>query len=79
VRFDTSTEFDSYERKRVKTAGHHENGVALLAEAVRMELEGIVAKRADSTYTAGRSRQWLKIKTRAGIKRERGRLAHLRR
>ena len=66
-------------RKRVKLAGHHENGVALLAKAVKLELEGIVAKRADSTYTAGRSRQWLKIKTRAGIERERGRVAHLRR
>ena len=65
-------------KRTMKPAGHVENGVALLAKAVKLELEGIVAKRADSIYTAGRSRQWLKIKTRAGQEREAIRLRHLR-
>ena len=29
----------------------------------RLGLEGIVSKRADSAYKAGRSKMWLKIKT----------------
>ncbi|MET7000671.1 DNA ligase D [Chitinophaga defluvii] len=38
-------------------------GTAFLAEAKRLGLEGIMAKRADSTYVPGdRSRSWLKIK-----------------
>jgi ATP-dependent DNA ligase len=48
-----------------------------IAPRLKLELEGIVAKRADSTYTAGRSSQWLKIKTRAGRAREAIRLRHL--
>ena len=66
-------------RKRVTPAGHVENGMALLAKAVKLELEGVVAKRAESIYTAGRSRQWLKIMTRAGREREAIRLRHLKR
>jgi ATP-dependent DNA ligase len=30
-----------------------------------MELEGIVAKRRDSRYRSGRSREWLKVKNTA--------------
>ncbi|MBV8083099.1 MAG: non-homologous end-joining DNA ligase [Candidatus Eremiobacteraeota bacterium] len=38
-------------------------GKRLFAEARRQTLEGIVAKRRDSTYQERRSRDWLKIKT----------------
>lgn len=38
------------------------DGVGLFAEARKRGLEGIIAKRADSPYEAGRSRQWLKFK-----------------
>src|ERR1700712_3438095 len=34
----------------------------LLAEARRLQLEGIIVKRADATYRAGRRPSWLKIK-----------------
>jgi bifunctional non-homologous end joining protein LigD len=37
-------------------------GEALLAQVVARGLEGVVAKRADSTYRPTRSRDWLKIK-----------------
>ena len=39
-----------------------DRGQALLKAAEEQGLEGIVAKRLDSTYQAGRSRDWLKIK-----------------
>jgi bifunctional non-homologous end joining protein LigD len=39
-----------------------EAGPAVLAAASEARLEGIVAKRAESAYTAGRSEAWLKIK-----------------
>jgi len=39
-----------------------DEGEAFLAEAAERRLEGIVAKKVDSPYTAGRSRNWLKIK-----------------
>lgn len=37
-------------------------GEAFLQQVARMHLEGIVAKRADAPYRAGRSSNWLKIK-----------------
>ncbi len=37
-------------------------GEALYEQVVQLGLEGIVAKRADSTYRAGRSADWLKIR-----------------
>ena len=40
-------------------AGH---GAAFHAEACRLGLEGVVSKRADSTYAGRRSRSWLKSK-----------------
>jgi bifunctional non-homologous end joining protein LigD len=39
-----------------------EDGEGLFAAAVEQGFEGIMAKRADSAYAAGRSRAWLKIK-----------------
>jgi len=42
-----------------------EIGRDLFAAACRMGLEGIVSKRRDGPYQAGRSKHWLKIKNRA--------------
>jgi bifunctional non-homologous end joining protein LigD len=48
----------------VRLSEHFEAGGAELLDAVRAnDLEGIVAKRAASPYAAGRSADWLKIKT----------------
>ncbi len=41
-----------------------EDGEALYREAERLELEGIVAKKAASPYKAGRSSAWLKVRSR---------------
>ncbi|WP_334163933.1 non-homologous end-joining DNA ligase [Phenylobacterium sp.] len=41
-----------------------QSGPALLEAACRMELEGIVSKRRDSRYTAGRGDTWVKSKCR---------------
>jgi bifunctional non-homologous end joining protein LigD len=41
-------------------------GQQLFAELEKRKLEGMVAKRADSSYVSGRTRDWLKIKTSAG-------------
>jgi bifunctional non-homologous end joining protein LigD len=38
------------------------DGEALFEDACRRGLEGLIAKRADSTYVHGRSREWLKFK-----------------
>jgi len=38
------------------------HGEALFAKAAELDLEGIVAKRADSPYRAGRQPTWAKIK-----------------
>jgi len=37
-------------------------GELMFREVTKLGLEGIIAKKADSTYTAGRSANWLKIK-----------------
>jgi bifunctional non-homologous end joining protein LigD len=44
--------------------GEHvpERGEAFFAAACQQRLEGVVAKKADSPYVGGRSRDWLKIK-----------------
>jgi bifunctional non-homologous end joining protein LigD len=42
------------------------DGERLLVELEKKELEGMVAKRADSLYVGGRTLAWLKIKTLAG-------------
>lgn len=41
-----------------------QSGAALLAAACRMDLEGIVSKRRDSRYVAGRGETWVKSKCR---------------
>ncbi len=41
-----------------------ERGEDLFAKACELDLEGIVAKRMDSPYTAGRVETWRKIKNR---------------
>ncbi len=48
----------------IKYCDHvEEDGVALFAQATKMKLEGIIAKRMDSKYYPGRrSKEWLKIK-----------------
>ena len=51
-------------RERIRCAGYQENAAALLAEARRLEIEGIVAKRVNSVYTAGRSQDWRTISIR---------------
>jgi bifunctional non-homologous end joining protein LigD len=43
-----------------------ENGERLFLEAGRLELEGIIAKKADSPYRPGRTPNWVKIKTAHG-------------
>ncbi len=48
----------------VRLSEAFEDGEALLAAAEEQGLEGIIAKRGDSLYTAGRrTRSWLKVKT----------------
>jgi len=44
----------------------HAAADAVLSSACRMELEGIISKRADAPYTAGRSMNWTKAKCRTG-------------
>lgn len=41
-------------------------GERFFAEVERIGLEGMVAKKIDSVYVSGRSREWLKIKTEVG-------------
>jgi bifunctional non-homologous end joining protein LigD len=43
-----------------------EQGIRLYEAAASLGLEGIVAKRTDAPYKAGRSSDWLKIRTPAG-------------
>ena len=50
-------------RSPVQFSDHIEgDGEALFAQASRLGLEGIVAKRADGRYVQGRSQSWLKVK-----------------
>jgi bifunctional non-homologous end joining protein LigD len=41
-------------------------GEQLFAALSNLGLEGMIAKKADSPYVGGRTRDWLKMKTRAG-------------
>ena len=41
-------------------------GERFFAEVERIGLEGMVAKKVNSVYASGRSRDWLKIKTGIG-------------
>jgi bifunctional non-homologous end joining protein LigD len=53
--------------KRVCYCQHiGEGGERLFAEAERLHLEGIIAKKADSPYRRGRTPNWIKIKTQWG-------------
>ena len=50
--------------RTVRLSESFDDGEALLAAAKAQQLEGIIAKRLDSRYAAGRrTRDWLKIKT----------------
>ncbi|HWE46182.1 MAG TPA: DNA ligase D [Caulobacteraceae bacterium] len=52
---------------RLRYVDHFETGGdAVLKSACRMDLEGIVSKRLDSTYRSGRSDDWVKAKCRGG-------------
>jgi DNA ligase D-like protein (predicted ligase) len=44
------------------TAHRNEDGAAFFKEACAAGWEGLIAKREDSTYTSGRSKDWLKFK-----------------
>jgi DNA ligase D-like protein (predicted ligase) len=57
LRFDDPIRFNPHRR------GEH--GEELFREACRKGLEGVIAKRADSPYRGGRSRDWLKLKCHA--------------
>jgi DNA ligase D-like protein (predicted ligase) len=52
---------------RLRFSAHrNERGKALLKDACRRGWEGLIAKRADSSYQHGRSSDWLKFKCSAG-------------
>ena len=60
--------------RRIRYTRHlNDDWSELWKMAVGLELEGIVAKDAQSIYRAGRSTRWLKIKTPIGTERERQR------
>ncbi len=48
------------------TTHRNGSGEAMFEEACRKGWEGVIAKRADSPYTASRSRDWLKLKCEQG-------------
>ncbi len=50
--------------KSVVITDTFDDGDALFEAAAQQGLEGVMAKRADSRYDQGRSRQWLKVKVR---------------
>jgi bifunctional non-homologous end joining protein LigD len=60
--------------RRIRYAAHVNDDCSDLWQlANAMDLEGIVAKRGDSFYSAGRSDYWQKVKTMVGAERERER------
>jgi bifunctional non-homologous end joining protein LigD len=60
--------------RRIRYARHMAGSSRELWQmANELALEGIVAKDAQSIYTAGRTTRWLKIKTAVGTERERSR------
>ena len=64
---------------RIKFASHIEHeGETFYDQVSQLGLEGVVCKRASSLYVAGPSRDWLKIKTAAGMQVDDERLRHLR-
>jgi hypothetical protein len=64
---------------RIKFASHIEHeGEAFYDQLSQLALEGIVCKCANSPYVAGRSHDWIKGKTAAGMQVADERLRHLR-
>ena len=64
---------------RIRYLQHvEEQGEALYRAIAEAELEGIVAKKADAPYRAGRTRTWLKVKTPRFKTIEAKRLEHIR-
>jgi len=60
--------------RRVRYARHiNDSSAEIWQLAIRMELEGVVAKDGSSIYTAGRTTRWQKIKTDVGVEREKAR------
>ncbi|CAL1690334.1 Multifunctional non-homologous end joining protein LigD [Brevundimonas subvibrioides] len=54
-------------RDRIRYVDHFAStGQAVLESACRMDLEGVISKKLDAPYTAGRSSTWLKSKCRGG-------------
>ena len=51
-----------------------EDGKQFFVRIEKLGLEGIVAKRADSLYVGGRTKDWLKVKTRSGTEAMRKRI-----
>jgi bifunctional non-homologous end joining protein LigD len=47
----------------IRYSEHFDNAASLLQACSRMKLEGVVSKRADSSYTSGPSKDWIKVKT----------------
>jgi bifunctional non-homologous end joining protein LigD len=56
---------DSQRIRYVQHVG--ENGVRLFQAAAELGVEGIIGKRADSLYGRGRTSDWVKIRTPAGM------------
>ena len=56
---------------RVRVVAHYPDGVQLFQSVTAHGLEGVVCKRLDSAYFAGRSKDWLKV--RASTAREQSR------
>jgi bifunctional non-homologous end joining protein LigD len=63
ARLRSALEFDGPIRFNPHRNGEH--GEELYREACEKGLEGVIAKRADSPYRGGRSRDWLKLKCHA--------------
>jgi DNA ligase D-like protein (predicted ligase) len=63
ARLRRSLEFEGPLRYTPHRNGEH--GEELYREACKKGLEGVIAKRADSPYRSGRSRDWLKLKCHA--------------
>lgn len=51
---------------RIRFVDHYDKGATLFESACRLKLEGVVSKRRDARYSAGRSDEWRKVKCRPG-------------
>ena len=60
-------EVERGEENLIRYVEHFTNGGdAVLQSACRLELEGIISKKADAPYVSGRTDTWAKSKCRAG-------------